>query len=263
MSRPVNPVADHEDGRRIRGERTKRTILARAVDIASAEGLEGLTIGRLASDLRVSKSGLFAHFGSKLELQLETVHAASEVFQQDVWGPVAELEPGLVQLAGLMQSWLRYFHDATLTGGCFFASAYHEFDSRPGPVRDEIAAQKRRWMAAIVHHVKVAQRRGELRKDADPEQLAFELDAAGSMANSLWQLEGDERAFDRARVAIRGRLEASATAAGRRALASAFAQSGQAATPAHPSTQARPPSRSTRISPPGRSPASTNADRAS
>jgi AcrR family transcriptional regulator len=226
----MTPVAEHEDGRRLRGNRTKRSILAKAVDIASAEGLEGLTIGRLARELRVSKSGLFAHFGSKLELQLETVRAASEVFEVSVWRPVAELEPGLVQLAGLMESWLRYFHDAPFSGGCFFASAYHEFDSRPGPVRDEITAQKRRWMGALVHHVKVAQRRRQLRADVDPEQIAFELDAAGSLANSLWQLERDERAFERARVAIQTRLHGVATAAGRRALTDASAAGRRALT---------------------------------
>lgn len=210
-----------QDGRRLRGDRTRRAILAEAVDIASAEGLEGLSIGRLATELGVSKSGLFAHFGSKLELQLETVGAASEIFEQRVWQPVAELEPGVVQLGALMESWLRYFRAGVFRGGCFFSNAYHEFDSRPGPVRDAIAAQKRRWMQALVHHAAVAAKRGELRPGTDPEQLAFELDAVGSLANSLWQLERDERAFERATTAIRSRLHDAATASGRRALSSA------------------------------------------
>ncbi len=209
------------DGRRLRGDRTKRAILARAVDIASAEGLEGLSIGRLATELGVSKSGLFAHFGSKLELQLETVQAASEIFEEQVWQPVAEMDPGIVQLGGLMESWLRYFRAGAFRGGCFFSNAYHEFDSRPGPVRDAIAAQKRRWTGALVYHAKVAAKRGQLRAEPEPEQLAFELDAIGSMANSLWQLERDERAFGRAQTAIRSRLHGAATASGRRALASA------------------------------------------
>jgi AcrR family transcriptional regulator len=183
--------------------------------------LEGLSIGRLASELGVSKSGLFAHFGSKLELQLETVQAASDIFAAHVWLPVAELEPGLVQLAALMESWLRYFREGVFRGGCFFSNAYHEYDSRPGPIRDEIAAQKRRWMNAIVRHVRRAQELRQLRPEIEPEQVAFELDAAGALANSLWQLERDERAFDRAHVAMRGRLESAATAAGRRALAKA------------------------------------------
>jgi AcrR family transcriptional regulator len=210
-----------QDGRKLRGDRTKRAILAKAVDLASVEGLEGLSIGGLASDLGVSKSGLFAHFGSKLELQLETVQAASELFEEHVWQPVADMDPGVVQLVALMDSWLRYFKDPITSGGCFFSNAYHEFDARPGPVRDAIAAQKRRWMAAIIHHIGVAEKRGQLKAGTDREQLAFELDAVGSLANSLWQLENDEKAFGRAQTAIRSRVHAAATAAGRRALKAA------------------------------------------
>jgi len=216
---PASETANQVDGRRVRGDRTRRAILAKAVDIASAEGLEGLSIGRLASELGVSKSGLFAHFGSKQELQLETIATASEIFEEEVWLPVAEFEPGVVRLAALMDSWLAYFRRGVFSGGCFFSNAHHEFDSRPGPIRDEIAKQKQRWTDAIVAHIKGAQKRGQLRPDAEPEQLAFELDAAGVLANSLWQLNRDERGFDRASTAIRSRLATAATASGRRALA--------------------------------------------
>jgi AcrR family transcriptional regulator len=221
MSSAVEPIGEEfqSDGRRVRGDRTRQAILATAVDIASAEGLEGLTIGRLATELGISKSGLFAHFGSKNELQLETIDAASVIFEERVWLPVAELAPGLVRLAALMDSWLAYIRDEVFSGGCFFSNAHHEFDSRPGPVRDRIASQKRRWQDAIIAHVRSAQKRGQLRDDVEPEQLAFELDAAGVLANSLWQLNRDERAFDRAATAIRTRLHAAATPVGRRALA--------------------------------------------
>jgi AcrR family transcriptional regulator len=218
---PERELEETQDGRRLRGDRTRRAILAKAVDIASVEGLEGLSIGRLASELGVSKSGLFAHFGSKLELQLETVQAASEIFTDHVWQPVADMDPGLVQLGALVDGWLRYMHDDVFPGGCFFSNAYHEFDSRPGPVRDAVIVQKRRWMAALVHHAKVALERRQLKAGTDPEQLAFELDALGSMANSLWQLESDEKAFERSQIAIRSRLNDSATAAGRRVLVAA------------------------------------------
>src|SRR6202012_1168102 len=207
---------DTQDGRRLRGDRTKRAILAKAVDLASVEGLEGLSIGGLAAELGVSKSGLFAHFGSKLELQLETVQAASELFEEQVWQPVADADPGVVQLVALMESWLHYFRDPGPSGGCFFSNAYHEFDARPGPVRDAIATQKRRWMAAIVHHGKAAPEGGQPKPGTDPEQLAFELDAVGSLANSLWQLENDEKAFRRAQTGIRARVHARATASGPR-----------------------------------------------
>jgi hypothetical protein len=119
-----------------------------------------------------------------------------------------------------MDSWLEYFQRGVFSGGCFFSNAHHEYDGRSGPVRDQIVAQKQRWTDAILAHVRSAQKRGQLRSDVEPEQLAFELDAAGVLANSLWQLNRDARAFDRARVAMRGRLEAAATAAGKRALAS-------------------------------------------
>jgi AcrR family transcriptional regulator len=211
----VEPI----DGRRLRGDRTKRAILAKAVDIASVEGLEGLSIGRLATELGVSKSGLFAHFGSKQELQLETIDAASEIFKEHVWAPVAAADPGVLRLVALIDSWLEYFRQGPLTGGCFFSNAHHEFDSRPGPVHDRIAEQKQRWMDAIVAHVRSAQDHGQLRAEIEPEQLAFELDAMGVLANSLWQLNRDARAVERARTAVRSRLHEAATPSGRRALA--------------------------------------------
>ena len=212
-------VVEPTDGRRLRGDRTKRAILARAVDIASAEGLEGLSIGRLAADLGVSKSGLFAHFGSKQELQLETIDAAAEIFEERVWLPVAEIEAGLARLVALIDSWFAYFRDSPFPGGCFFSNAHHEFDARPGPVRDRIAEQKQRWMDALVAHVRAAQKRRQVRAEVEPEQLAFELDAMGVLANSLWQLNRDPRAFERARTAVCTRLHDAATPSGRQALA--------------------------------------------
>ena len=209
------------DGRRVRGDRTRRAILAKAVDIASVEGLEGLSIGRLATGLGVSKSGLFAHFGSKQELQLETIDAAGEIFEQYVWVPVAETEPGLVRLLALIDSWFAYFRSGPFRGGCFFSNVHHEFDSRHGPVHDRIADQKQRWMDALVAHVRSAQKRGQLRSEVEPEQLAFEIDAMGVLANSLWQLRHEAHAFERAWTAVRTRLHDAATTSGRRALAEA------------------------------------------
>jgi AcrR family transcriptional regulator len=190
------------------------------VDIASVDGLEGLSIGRLANDLDVSKSGLFAHFGSKQVLQLETIDAAGEIFEQQVWQPVAELAPGLPQLSALMESWIDYLERDVFAGGCFFSNVYHEYDSRPGPVHDRVAAQKRRWTRAMVWQIREGQQRGEIRAEIDPEQLAFELDAVGLLTNSRWQLDRDDSAFSRARTAIRDRLTAAATDAGQAVLTS-------------------------------------------
>ena len=202
------------DGRHARGERTRRAILGRAVELASIDGLEGLTIGALANDLGVSKSGLFAHFGSKQELQLETIDAAAELFEEAVWKLVSTLEPGLGQLVALMSSWLAYFHQDVFPGGCFFCNAQHEFDSKPGPVRDRIAEHEQRWADALVVLVRVAQKRGQLRAEADAAQLGFELDAAGMMANLRWQLTRDPDARDRAETAIRRSLQSEATERG-------------------------------------------------
>jgi AcrR family transcriptional regulator len=207
------------DGRRARGDRTRRAILASAVDLASVEGLEGLSIGRLASELQMSKSGLFAHFGSKEELQIATVRAAGAIFVAHVIrGEVEEHEPGIARLRLLLDRWLDYIERGTFAGGCFFAAARAEMDGRPGPVRDALAGQMESWAALLADYARDAIARGELRADADPEQLAFELDALGTAVNAGWQLHENAAVFERGRRALRRRLAAEATEAGRFAL---------------------------------------------
>jgi AcrR family transcriptional regulator len=211
-----------EDGRRVRGDRTRRTILQAAVNLASVEGLEGLTIGRLAQELEISKSGLFAHFGSKEELQISTVRAAAAIFAHRVVRPAEEgFEPGLARLRGMLDRWLDYMEAGTFAGGCFFAAATIEMDGRPGPVRDQVAAQMTSWTRLLADYAAEAIDRGELGADADPEQLAFELDALGVAVNSAWQLHQDAQVFRRGHRAIHRRLEADATDAGRAVLAAA------------------------------------------
>jgi AcrR family transcriptional regulator len=119
------------DRRRERGRRTRESILDAAVDLASVEGLDGLTIGRLASALGMSKSGLFAHFGSKEELQLATIEAASEIYIREVIAPARDAERGLPRLVALMDHWLDYLRREVFKGGCFFDAARSEYDSRP------------------------------------------------------------------------------------------------------------------------------------
>lgn len=208
------------DGRRLRGERTRQAILREAVDVASVEGLEGLSIGRLSAALGVSKSGLFAHFGSKQELQLETIDAAAELFEREIADAVQGLDSGLPRLLGLFDAWLAYFRHEVFRGGCFFTNVQAEFDARPGPVRDRIAAQNGRWLAALLRQVQSAQSRGEIRSDANAELLAFEIDAFGRGANSRYQLHGDVGVFGLAAAAVRRTLASAATEAGQRRLAS-------------------------------------------
>ena len=204
--------------RRARGASTRQSILEKAVDVASAEGLEGLTIGRLASALALSKSGLFAHFGSKEELQLATVEAAREVFIREVVRPAFGAARGMPRLWRLCDTWLSYVQGDALSGGCFFAAAAAEFDGRPGPVRDRIAAIMREWLATLGREVAATRDAGQLDPAADPAQLAFEFNALELGANWAFQLHGDRRAFARARAAILARLRQHATPAGARLL---------------------------------------------
>jgi len=198
-----------EDGRRARGRRTRESILDAAVDLASVEGLDGLTIGRLATALGMSKSGLFAHFGSKEELQLATIDAAREIFVREVFEPARAAERGLPRLAALLEHWLAYMRREVFHGGCFFDAVRNEYDSRqPGPVRDAIRTDFATWSESLANRVRSAQAHGHLDPDADPEQLAFELDALGGAANVRFQLDRDVAAFERARRAIHARLDA-------------------------------------------------------
>lgn len=193
---------------------TRESILARAVDLASIEGLEGLTIGRLASAHSMSKSGLFAHFGSKEELQLAVIDAARDVFIRDVFQNQPPREPGLPRLRSLALSWLGYIESGLFRGGCFFAAASAEMDDRPGRVRDRIVELTRQWMDTLAREAEAAVDAGHLAPETDPPQLAFELHAYVQEANWAFQLHGDSAAFDRARRAIDRTLRIQATTEG-------------------------------------------------
>ena len=199
-----------------RGEETRRRILEQAFDVATCEGLEGLTIGRLAQALQLSKAGLFAHFGSKEELQLATIQTARDRWIARIVQPAMREPRGLARLIALYERNMLYAHDSE--GGCFFAAASAEFDSRPGPVRDRIAELMREWLATQAKAVRLAIAEGHLRADVDPEQLAFELQALKLGANWARELLADERANARALRAAHARLATSATAKGQRIL---------------------------------------------
>jgi AcrR family transcriptional regulator len=191
-----------------RAERTRTEILKCAVDIASAEGLEGLSIGRLASELAMSKTGVFSHFGSKEDLQLATIGRARDIFVAEIVEPALKSPRGLPRLSALLRAWLSYVQRAVFRGGCFFAAASAEFDSRPGLVRNKIAELTRAWVVALEEEVKEAQRLKQLSKEADPHQLVFELHAFVQEANWAFKLFDDKNAFARAESAIARRLAA-------------------------------------------------------
>jgi AcrR family transcriptional regulator len=201
------------DRRRERGRRTRESILGTAVDLASVEGLEGLTIGRLAAELGMSKSGLFAHFGSKEELQLATIAAARETFIAEVITPAWKAERGLPRLSALVDAVLDYMRREVFRGGCFFDAVRAEYDSRrPGPVRDAILEQFADWSDTLANVVRAAQRAGHIDPGADPEQVAFEVDALCSAANVRFQFDRDASALERAQRAMRERIDALAAA---------------------------------------------------
>lgn len=188
--------------RRSDGAATHAAILDSAMRIASIEGLGSLTIGRLARDLGISKSGVFAHFASKLQLQRETVEAARVVFEREVLRPGLAAPEGLGQVAAFCEAYLTYVERGVFPGGCFFAHVLAEFDAQDGPIHAEVVADNRAWTQVIVQQIEVAKRLGEIARDADAEQLAFELIAALEFANYLSTLERDASVVERGRRSV-------------------------------------------------------------
>lgn len=190
---------------------THEAILATGVRIASVEGLEGLTIGRLATALDMSKAGVVGHFGSKEGLQLSVLDAAAQIFRREVPQRAAQATratPGLARLHAICDAWLSYLERKVFPGGCFFTAAACEFDGRPGPVREAIAAHLTTWTNLLENEARIAVSAGELPADSDPEQVAFELMGVAMATNQRIQLYGDGAAIARARTAFRRVLAA-------------------------------------------------------
>jgi len=192
--------------RRPRGLKTRRAILRKAVNLASIEGLEGLTIGKLASALRISKSGLFAHFGSKEDLQCAVVDAAREIFVEKVVRPAYGFR-GLNRLRALCENWLSYGERKVFPGGCFFSAASLEFDDRPGRVRDRVVELMKKWLANLEQAAREAQSANEIKKEVDVRQLAFEIQALAMGANWSSRLFRDKSVFRLVRGAILQRID--------------------------------------------------------
>lgn len=212
MSHNESISKPHREPRRRRsdGERSRGAILDEAARLATVEGISGLSLSRLADAVGMSKSGLFAHFGSKEELQLETIEAANELFIAQVLEPAASVDTGIERLRRLTDGYLRYLEVETFPGGCFFASALAEVDMQPGPVRDRLVAFLSDWLGRLESAVSDAQREGAIDPSQDPAQLAFEVEAALLLANGQYVVLRTPEPIERARRAIEQRLAVAA-----------------------------------------------------
>ena len=190
-----------------KGQRTRTSILEVAAALATEEGLDPLSIGRLAEATGMSKSGLFAHFGSKEELQLATVDHAAALFVAEVIDPARSAPRGLARIWALCDHMIGYSERQVFPGGCFFAATSFEYNNRPGPVRDRIESMIRSWLSYLEHAVEQAQEAGELDPNLSAREIAFQLDAFAQASNAQYQLFRDPRVFDDARRAIQERLE--------------------------------------------------------
>lgn len=181
---------------------TRQRILDHSLAIASAEGLEGLTIGRLATELEMSKAGLLGHFGTKEALQLAVVDQAAEVFQREVPRKVKQMPSGMPRLREVCEAWVSYLERNVLPGGCFFTAATAEFDGRSGRVRDALAGMNALWRRDLRIHARRAISDGDLPGDTDVDQLIYELLGIMLALNHFLQLEHDSAAPRRARQAL-------------------------------------------------------------
>ncbi len=200
-----------QDGRgqrrtRADGERTRGAILRAAASLATVDGLEGLSIGHLATAIGMSKSGLYAHFGSKQELQLATVEEAARIFQDEVVRPALSAPPGLAQLTAVCEAFFDHLQRRTFPGGCFMASAALEMGTRPGPVKELVAAFQSQFAALIRGFAATALEQNELPASEDPDRLAFELNGIILAADTNFVLHDDPAVLVLARQIVHQRL---------------------------------------------------------
>ena len=205
-----DPTAVPPRKRRADGEKSRSAILREAAQLATVEGLGGISIGRLATAVGMSKSGLFAHFGSKQELQLATIEVAGDVFDELVVAPALTEPTGLGRLRALAERFLEHVENDVYPGGCFFASVAAEMDTHPGPVRDRAIQLTAEWFSDLIRAASDGQAEGAIDPSEDPEQLAFEIDSFLLLANAQYVVVRDPAPLDRARRAVERRLAAAA-----------------------------------------------------
>ena len=189
-----------------KGELTRQSILKHAANLATEVGLDGLTIGRLADDLGLSKSGLFAHFQSKELLQLAAMEFAAQRFIDTAVKPSLTAPRGEPRVRALFENWLAWPKKSGLPGGCFFVAVATELDDQPGPVRDRLVQLQRDWLDAIAQAVRIAMSEGHFRKEVDPDQFAYETYGIMLVNHHFTRLLRDPKAENRARKAFEGLL---------------------------------------------------------
>ncbi len=192
---------------RIDGVESRRSILDAAARLATTHGLQGLSIGELATHIGMSKSGLYAHFKSKEELLLATIARAAEIFEEDVARNVPVDAHGLARVFALSEAFLDHLARRVFPGGCFFATTFAEFAVHPGRVRDRILEVKAVWLGQFVAALEQAQCAGEIAADADVEQLVFEITSVLFSANFTWIISEEPAVLEQARVGVRHALE--------------------------------------------------------
>jgi AcrR family transcriptional regulator len=188
------------------GERTRGAILRAAASLATIDGLEGLSIGNLAAAIGMSKSGLYAHFGSKQELQLATVEEAGRILAEEVTQPALAAPPGLAQLVAVCEAFFDYLLRRVFPGGCFFAAAALEMGTRPGPVKERVAALQSGFAAQVRQFAVTAIEQNELPARENPDRLAFELHGIMLAADTNFVLHDDPTVLNLARQIVRQRL---------------------------------------------------------
>lgn len=191
----AEPDGARSDRRLLRGARTRQAVARHAVDVASVEGLDGVSIGRLATDLGLSKSGIQTLFRSKESLQLATAAAAREAFLAEVVDPASSAARGVGRLRALIDRWVAYAEAPLFPGGCFWAANLPDFDSRPGDVRTALLGHHRAWLDLIAGELREAVRTGEI-AELDPELAAFQIDAVLTATNIALR-HGEPGAVDR------------------------------------------------------------------
>jgi AcrR family transcriptional regulator len=208
-SSPVEAAGTAAAGRKLRedGVRSRQAILLAAANLATTRGLEGLSLGQLAEHIGMSKSGLYAHFKSKEELELATIETAAEIFEREVLVPAGKSPAGLDRIWALAEAFLTHLERRVFPGGCFFAAAAAQLAAQPGRARDRVMAMHQQWQKLFIDAMRQAVDDGDLPRNTDLEQTVFEITAMLLRANFTWIVTGDAASLDQARAGIRHVLE--------------------------------------------------------